>query len=264
MIIPDVRYSEGYDKLKHMLDSLMNQLNLKQLEEMTKALFTDLRYYHEMAEYHAPLGLSDDARRVRRLESEIKKIREVIDEFSSLSLCEDGSIIVKDSTNIENLEAIFNKFEFGNQITIEDNSLERRVEDLYSRIEDSKNSSRTSLITQILIGLLTNLIWSHIQPTSPQSITNIMNISNHTINHTTNQVINQTTNKVVEYNIEIDQNNWILCNDLKIQQEPSIESNVIMEISGLRQLKIIGSQQEWFLIEFLEGRDKKTGWVRYL
>jgi hypothetical protein len=247
MLVPDVRFGEGYENLKTMLDSLLDKFNIKELQEMTKALYTELEYYRSMEEFHAPIGLTDDARRVRRLEKEISKVRQTLNEFPFLELGVDGSIILKDKASIEIIEGLFNKFDQRNEKSI--SSIEETLENLVNRVEEiKKKDSQPSLIITILIGLLINFISSLIQSGTPD------------VNNT--YLLNNVQNtQVTVFNLEVNQEDLIVCNDLDVFESPSKESKVLKRINGIRNMKFMEFHNKWINIEYIEGAEKISGWI---
>jgi hypothetical protein len=256
MVLTDVRFQDGYEKLIEIRDFLITQMDFKGLQELTKSLFEDLDYYRRMADFHAPLGLTDDARRVRRLEKELGKINEFLSEFSFLSLGRDGSIITNRIVTIDEVESVFNRLNnsFGN-VTItnpnqsnEDNKLENLIMKVDELTRKTANSE-PSLAKQIIIGLLINFISSFVIPSSAsEDHTYILN--------------NSIENHYHEVQVNNYEPNILLCNNLILRKESSNDAQIVTRLHGMLVLKVISEEKDWILVEYNDLGNSIKGWMQ--
>lgn len=239
-MIPDVRFTEGYENLKKMMDVLLSKFDVKQLQEVSKALHTDLEYYRTMAEYHSPLGLTDDRRRVWRLEKEISKMREVLAQYPFIKLDADGSLILNENVSIDTIEDILNSFD---DKKASSPASDQKLDEILNRLDAIENkTSEPSLAKTIIIGLLINFISSLIQPTSP------------------NQTLNTTINITNQVIIVEESTYWVSCNNLDVYQDPNSEQ-VVKQITGIRKIAVLRVEGDWVLIEVSENGEY-SGWIK--
>ncbi|WHY63645.1 SH3 domain-containing protein [Cytobacillus firmus] len=250
MDIPDVRFRDGYEKLVEIRNFLITKQDLKQLQEFTRNLYEDLDYYRKMADFHAPLGLTDDARRVRRLERELEKINDLISEFPFLSVGRDGSIITKRVVTIDEVESVFNRVNSSFGIDTIPNETEegKKLDDLIERVDEltrKTTKSQPSIAQQIMIGLLINFISSFLSATEDHTY-NYYNVEN---NYQHVQVINY-------------QQHVLECNNLTLRKEPSNDAQIVTQLNGLLDLTIISEEGNWVLVEYNESGNAVKGWLQ--
>ncbi|USK82624.1 hypothetical protein LHV56_12410 [Peribacillus frigoritolerans] len=256
MNIPDIRFRNGYEKLIEMRNLLITKMDLKQLQEFTKVLYEDLDYYRKMADFHSSIGLTDDARRVRRLEIEVKKINDFLSEFTFFSLGEDGSIITNRHLTIGDIESISNSKLFSslsNKEIINSNQhkTEDKLDGLINEVDNltkKATKAQPSIAQQIMLGLLINLISSLIMPSSSgENHTYILN--------------NNVENSYTEVQVSSSEQNVFLCNNLTIRDEPSNNGQILIQVHGMLIINFISEEREWVLIEFKESGNLVRGWV---
>lgn len=257
MNIPDVRFRDGFEKLIEMRNLLITKMDLKQLQEFTKNLYVDLDYYQKMADFHSSIGLTDDARRVRRLEREVKKINAFLSEFTFFSLGEDGSIITNRPLTIGDIESISNNKLFSSFISdkeiINTNQLqtENKLDGVIKKVGDlteKATKAPPSIAQQIILGLLINFISSLIMPNSAGE--------NHTY-----IVNNNIENNYTEVQESSSEQNILLCNDLIIRKKPFNNAEILTQMHGILVINFISEEKEWVLIEFKESGNLIRGWV---
>lgn len=264
-MLPDVRFQDGYQKLTEMRSLIIKQMDFKELEHFSKSLYKDLDDYRTMADWHAPLGLTDDARRVRRLERELQEVEVFLGKFPFISLEKDGSINSTRKLELEDYELLFSNykklFDHDNIPTFEqgqskEEKLIMMINELINqntKLTDSNNRPQQSLaqtiILTIVLGLIVNFLSSYILPDSGNEEQTYIFEQNSYLNSSVNVVVTDE-NRVI-----------IFCNNFELRERASNDAEIITELYGIFVAKIITTENDWVLIEFNKQGVIMKGWL---
>lgn len=259
MMLPDVRFQDGYQKLIEMRSLLMQHVDFRGLQDIIKNLYKDLGYYREMADRHASLGLTDDARRVRRLEKELLEIEVFLNEFPFISLEKDGSINTTRKLDVDDFKLLFNKYQksFGDKKVLnQDQLIEAKLDDLTMMINElveKTNKSKTSIAQQIILtivlGLLVNFLSLYILPNSESE--------DSTYNVTHNSYYDSSESLVVS-----DEKKVFFCNNFGLRTGPSNDAEIVTQLYGIVVVKVISEENDWISVEFIKQGKLIKGWLQ--
>ncbi|MFK4333489.1 hypothetical protein ABH955_004151 [Bacillus sp. RC240] len=258
-MIPDVRFKNGYQELIEMRSLLMQQMDFSGLQEFLNLLYKDLDYYRVMADRHASLGLTDDARRVRRLERELQEVESFLDKFPFISLEKDGSITTTKKLELSDLQLLFNEYKksfsdenVSNQtqpIGEKLDNLTVMVNELTEQSNKPQLSTAQQVILTIVLGLLVNFLSLYILPSAESE--------NQTC--TINQGIHFNPGESLVFSNET---RIIFCNNSELMKEPTDGAELITQLHGMFVIKFISEDNDWILVEFNKKGQLIQGWLR--